>query len=108
MRIKLTSEEKKYTLDSVLILSTKCKTNLCVYCLKSHRSHELINLSELNYSKKNKNVLIDEMNNIERYRDYIQDSIINRLERLMGNDGVDDVNLWEKYGSKGLTPMNNS
>ena len=48
------------------------------------------------------------MNNIDSYKEFIQDSIINRLERLMGNDGVDDVNLWKKYGSKGLTPMNNS
>lgn len=43
------------------------------------------------------------MNEIERYKEYIQDSIINHLERLMGNEDVNDVNLWEKYGSKGLT-----
>ena len=48
------------------------------------------------------------MNNIDIYKEYIQDSIINHLERLMGNDEVDDVNLWEKYGSKGLTPMKDS
>lgn len=48
------------------------------------------------------------MNNIDSYKEYIQDSIINRLERLMGNDEVDDVNLWEKYGSKGLTPPKDS
>ena len=48
------------------------------------------------------------MNEIERYKEYIQDSIIYRLERLMGNDGVDDVNLWEKYGSRGLTPQKDS
>lgn len=48
------------------------------------------------------------MNNIDSYKEYIQDSIINRLERLMGNNEVDDVNLWEKYGSKGLTPMKDS
>lgn len=48
------------------------------------------------------------MNNIDSYKEFIQDSIINRLERLMGNDEVDDVNLWEKYGSKGLTPMKDS
>ena len=48
------------------------------------------------------------MNNIDSYKEYIQDSIINRLERLMGNDEVDNVNLWEKYGSKGLTPMKDS
>ena len=48
------------------------------------------------------------MNNIDSYKEFIQDSIINRLERLMGNDEVDDVNLWEKYGSKGLTPQKDS
>ncbi len=48
------------------------------------------------------------MSNIDIYKEYIQDSIINRLERLMGNDVVDDVNLWEKYGSKGLTPQKDS
>ena len=48
------------------------------------------------------------MNNIDSYKEYIQDSIINHLERLMGNDEVDDVNLWEKYGSKGLTPAKDS
>ena len=48
------------------------------------------------------------MNEIEIYKEYIQDSIINRLERLMGNNEVDDVNLWEKYGSKGLTPQKDS
>ena len=48
------------------------------------------------------------MSNIDIYKEYIQDSIINHLERLMGNDVVDDVNLWEKYGSKGLTPQKDS
>ena len=45
------------------------------------------------------------MSNIDNYKEYIQDSIINHLERLMGNNEADDVNLWEKYGSKGLTPQ---
>jgi len=48
------------------------------------------------------------MSNIDIYKEYIQDSIINHLERLMGNNEVDDVNLWEKYGSKGLTPAKDS
>lgn len=48
------------------------------------------------------------MGEIERYKEYIQDSIINRLERLMGNEEVDDVNLWEKYGSKGFSPKKDS
>ena len=34
--------------------------------------------------------------NLEYYKDYIQDSIINHLERLMGND-VEEVSLYQKY-----------
>ena len=41
-------------------------------------------------------------------KDYIQDAVISPLERLMGNDKENDVNLWEKYGSKGLTPQKDS
>jgi len=48
------------------------------------------------------------MNNIDNCKEYIQDSIINHLERLMGNGEVDNINLWEKYGSKGLTPEKDS
>lgn len=48
------------------------------------------------------------MSNIDICKEYIQDSIINRIERLMGNEKVNDVNLWEKYGSKGLTPQKDS
>ena len=45
------------------------------------------------------------MSEIEIYKEYIQDSTINRLERLIGNDAIEEVNLWEKYGSRGLTPQ---
>ena len=48
------------------------------------------------------------MSNIDIYKEYIQDCIINRIERLMGNDEADDLNLWVKYGSKGLTPQKDS
>ena len=41
-------------------------------------------------------------------KDYIQDAVISPLERLMGNDKENNVNLWEKYGSKGLTPQKDS
>lgn len=33
------------------------------------------------------------MSNIDIYKEYIQDCIINRIERLMGNDEADDLNL---------------
>ena len=48
------------------------------------------------------------MSNIDNYKEYIQDSIINHLERLMGNNEMDDVNRWKKYGSKGLVPHKDS
>jgi hypothetical protein len=48
------------------------------------------------------------MNNIDYYKEYIQDAVINPLERLMGNDEVEEVNLWEKYSSKGLAPKKDS
>ena len=34
--------------------------------------------------------------NLEYYKEYIQDSVINPLERLMGND-VGEVTVYEKY-----------
>jgi len=64
---------------------TKCKKNLCVYCLKSHRTHELINLSELFYSKVTKNVLLEEMNNIEnriKDLDKIKEKIVSEINKL--------------------------
>ena len=64
---------------------TKCNKNLCVYCLKSHRARELINLSELFYSKKAKFILIDEMNNIEKRMkdlDKIKENIVSEINKL--------------------------
>ena len=37
---------------------------------------------------------------MKNYKDFIQDSVISRLERLMGNEEAEAVNLWEKYGSQ--------
>lgn len=48
------------------------------------------------------------MNSIDSCKKYIQDSIINRLERMMGNEEVEEVNLWEKYGPEGYSLKNDS
>ena len=40
------------------------------------------------------------MMNMKNYKDFIQDSVVSRLERLMGNEEAEAVNLWEKYGSQ--------
>ena len=64
---------------------TKCKQNLCVYCIKKHRSHELINLSELHYSKQSKLRLKEEMNNIEnkiKNLDIIKENIVKEISKL--------------------------
>ena len=48
------------------------------------------------------------MNDIERTKDYIQDAVINPLERMMGNSLQEEVNLWEKYGAKDGHPKKDS
>ena len=48
------------------------------------------------------------MNSIDSCKEYIQDSIINRLERMMGNEEVEEVNLWEKYDPEGYSLKNDS
>jgi hypothetical protein len=40
---------------------------------------------------------------IEYYKDYIQDSIVNPLERLMGRD-VEEVSVYQKYFLRGGYP----
>ena len=64
---------------------TKCKKNLCVYCLKKHNYHEMINLSELKYSKKSKLRLQEEMNNIKnriKDLDKIKENIVSEINKI--------------------------
>ena len=44
----------------------ECRKNLCIYCQKNHRTHELINLSEINYSNDSKLRLKKEIMNLEK------------------------------------------
>ena len=63
----------------------KCKKNLCVYCLQKHCYHEMINLSELNYSKKSKFRLKEEMSNIEKRikdLDKIKENIVSEINKI--------------------------
>lgn len=48
------------------------------------------------------------MANIDNYKEYIQDTVIAPLERMIGNSQQEDVNLWEKYGSQGGYPKKDS
>jgi len=64
---------------------TKCKHNLCVYSIKKHRSHELINLNELYYSKQLKFRLKEEMDNIVnkiKDLDIIKENIVSEINKL--------------------------
>ena len=63
----------------------KCKQNLCIYCKSQHKSHDLIDLSELNYSEESKNKLEEEIKNIEikiKNLDIIKENIINEINKL--------------------------
>ena len=44
----------------------KCKKNLCIYCKSQHKSHDIIDLSEFNYSEESKNKIENQMKNIEK------------------------------------------
>jgi len=62
----------------------KCKMNLCIYCQPEHKYHDIINLSEFNYSKSKKE-LEEEMRNIEKKINNlitIKQSVINEINKL--------------------------
>lgn len=48
------------------------------------------------------------MNNIDRVKDYIQDTVISHLERLMNEGNGEKVNLYEKYYMQGGYPPKDS
>ena len=63
----------------------KCKKNLCAYCLSEHESHDIINLSKLNYSKENKKKLEEEIKSIEKKikdLDIIKENVISEIDNL--------------------------
>ena len=63
----------------------KCKINLCIYCKPKHNSHDLIDLTELNYSEESKKKLKEEIKNIEKKvqnLDEIKNNIILQIEQL--------------------------
>ena len=62
-----------------------CKKNLCIYCKSKHKSHNIIDLSEFNYSEESKKKLKEEMENIEnkiKDLDIIKQNIINQIDKL--------------------------
>ena len=63
----------------------KCKKNLCVYCKTEHKYHDIIELSEFNYSKESKKKLEEEIRNIENKinnLDIIKQNIITEINKL--------------------------
>ena len=63
----------------------RCKINLCIYCKPKHNSHDLIDLSELNYSEESKKKLEEEINNIEKKiqnLDELKKNIILQIDQL--------------------------
>ena len=63
----------------------KCKKNLCVYCKTEHKYHDIIELSEFNYSKESKKKLEEEMRNIENKINnlvIIKENIITEINKL--------------------------
>ena len=63
----------------------KCKKNICIYCKSKHKTHELIDLSEFNYSEESKNKLEEQIKNIEKKiidLDIIKEEVISEIDKL--------------------------
>ena len=63
----------------------KCNKNLCIYCYSQHKSHDLINLSEVNYSEESKIKIEEQIKNIEKKiidLDVIKEEIISEIDKL--------------------------
>ena len=62
-----------------------CKKNICIYCKSEHKSHELIDLSEINFSNEDKNKIEEDINNMETKIAnlcLVMQEIINKIENL--------------------------
>ena len=63
----------------------KCQKNLCAYCNAEHKSHDVINLTEFNYSEESKNKLEEIIKNIEKKikdLDVIKQDIILKIDQI--------------------------
>ena len=63
----------------------QCKNNLCNYCYLQHKSHNIINLSEFNYSDESKNKLKEKIKDIENKinnLDIIKQNIIFQIDKF--------------------------
>ena len=56
----------KIHFNSYSFYCKKCQKNLCAYCNAEHKSHDVINLTEFNYSEESKNKLEEIIKNIEK------------------------------------------
>ena len=71
--------------NSYSFFCMKCKKNLCIYCFPKHKAHELINLSEFNYSEESKNILEEQIKIIEKKiidLDIIKEEVISETDKL--------------------------
>ena len=62
-----------------------CKKNLCPFCYSEHKSHDMVNLFELNYSQESKKKLEEGIKNIENTinnLDIIKQLIITEINKL--------------------------
>ena len=63
----------------------KCKKNICIYCKSQHKLHEIIDLSECNYSEESKNKLEENIKIIENKiidLDIIKEEILLEIDKL--------------------------
>ena len=74
-----------------------CKKNLCIDCKIMHKFHYLIELSNFNYSKKDKNKLVEEIKNLEnkiKNLDIIKENITKKINEL--KESIDSIIKFSK------------
>lgn len=75
----------------------KCKKNLCMYCKTKHASHDIIELSDLNFSEEAKQKFEEKVSTIEkRIKDFdtIKQELITQIDNLKKSSEL-ELNLYK-------------
>ncbi len=72
----------------------QCQRNLCIYCKPNHEKHDLIDLSNFNYSDESKKILEEEMKNLENKLnnlDIIKQKIISKINEIIESSKLEMI-----------------
>ena len=96
--------------DSICILHSNsyssywinCKDNLCLYCVKEHKGHKLINLENIILSEKDQKEFINKINELKNFVnkiEQIKNNIIKELDKFKENNSLEEKFILELLGT---------